>query len=50
MIHPGSKLASIGFGRGWRAMTPARPYGGKWAGRWVSCLQAMGLYRLPVKS
>lgn len=49
MIHPGAKLASIGFERGWRAMTPARPYGGKWSGRWASCLQAMGLYRMPAK-
>jgi HAD superfamily hydrolase (TIGR01490 family) len=48
MIHPGAKLAAVGLERGWRTMTPARPYAGKWSGRLVACAQACGLYRTPV--
>ena len=46
MIHPGDKLESVGVEKGWRTMTPRRPYEGKWGGRWASALQSMGLYRL----
>lgn len=48
MIHPGTRLAAIGAGRGWRTMTPPRPYRGKWSGRIASLAQAVGLYRLPL--
>jgi len=47
MIHPGTNLAAIGAGHGWRTMTPARPYAGKWSGRLAACAQACGLYRAP---
>lgn len=47
MIHPGSRLAATGAERGWRTMTPPRPYRGKWSGRIASCAQALGLYQLP---
>ncbi len=47
MIHPGARLAAIGAERGWRTMTPRRPYGGKWAGRFAMLLQVLGLYRVP---
>jgi len=46
MIHPGEKLASIGNEQGWRTMTPARPYGGRWSGRLATCLQILGLYQV----
>jgi hypothetical protein len=46
MIHPGDRLASEGLEKGWRTMTPRRPYKGKWGGRWASALQAFGLYHL----
>tara|TARA_R110000850_G_scaffold157962_7_gene282054 strand:- start:1165 stop:1737 length:573 start_codon:yes stop_codon:yes gene_type:complete len=46
MIHPGEKLASLGLEKGWRTMTPKRPYGGKWGGRFASLKQAFGLYRV----
>ncbi len=45
MIHPGAKLAAIGAARGWRTLTPRRPYSGKWAGRAATLLQVLGLYR-----
>jgi len=48
MIHPGAKLAAVGAEHGWRTMTPARPYAGKWAGRLAACAQACGLYRVAV--
>ena len=47
MIHPGERLAAIGAERGWRTMTPPRPYRGKWSGRIASCAQALGFYQLP---
>lgn len=47
MIHPGTKLAMIGGSNGWRTMTPARPYSGKWSGLLAASAQACGLYRLP---
>lgn len=47
MIHPGAKLAAVGAEKGWRTMTPARPYAGKWSGRLAACAQACGLYRVP---
>ncbi len=47
LIHPSAKLAAIGRERGWRTMTPPRPYSGKWGGRLATCLQVLGLYRLP---
>jgi HAD superfamily hydrolase (TIGR01490 family) len=47
MIHPGAKLAAIGKERGWRTMTPRRPYRGTWGGRVAACLQVLGLYRIP---
>ena len=47
MIHPGAKLAAIGRERGWRTMTPPRPYSGKWGGRLAAGLQVLGLYRVP---
>lgn len=46
MIHPGDRLATEGLEKGWRTMTPRRPYKGKWGGRWASALQAFGLYHL----
>lgn len=46
MIHPGTHLEEVGLERGWRIMTPARPYNGKWGGRFASALQAIGLYRV----
>jgi len=46
MIHPGDRLATEGLEKGWRTMTPRRPYEGKWGGRWASALQAFGLYHL----
>ena len=49
MIHPGAKLAAVGAEHGWRTMTPARPYAGKWSGRLAACAQACGLYRVPVR-
>ena len=45
-IHPGTHLEEVGLERGWRIMTPARPYNGKWGGRLASALQALGLYRV----
>ena len=47
MIHPGAALAAVGAERGWRTMTPARPYAGKWSGRLAACAQACGFYRVP---
>lgn len=47
MIHPGPRLAAIGATRGWRSMTPPRPYAGKWSGRFTMLLQVLGLYHLP---
>lgn len=47
MIHPGPKLSAIGQSRGWRTMTPLRPYAGKWGGRLAMALQVLGLYRVP---
>ncbi len=46
MIHPGAKLAAIGAARGWRTMTPPRPYPGRWSGHLAAALQACGLYRV----
>lgn len=46
MIHPGTRLAAIGAKRGWRTLTPPRPYAGKWSGRWAMALQVLGLYRV----
>lgn len=48
MIHPGETLASVGAepDHEWRTMTPARPYEGKWGGRFASFLQSLGLYRV----
>lgn len=45
MIHPGEAFAAIGKQRGWETITPDRPYDGKWAGRWASIQQALGIYR-----
>ena len=50
MIHPGSKLAGIGAGKGWETRAPVRPYSGKWGGRIASALQACGFYRVPAAS
>lgn len=47
MIHPGTRLAAIGDARGWRTMTPPRPYSGKWTGRLATLRQALGLYPAP---
>lgn len=47
MIHPGNTLAAIGSEKGWKTLTPERPYRGKWGGCFASLLQALGLYRLP---
>ncbi len=47
MIHPGAKLAAIGEARGWRTMTPRRPYAGKWTGRLAMLRQVLGIYRVP---
>ncbi|MEM6279714.1 MAG: HAD-IB family hydrolase [Verrucomicrobiota bacterium] len=44
MIHPGEKLEAVGLEKGWRTMTPARPYSGKWGNRWAALRQACGLY------
>lgn len=44
MIHPGEKLETVGLEKGWRTMTPARPYSGKWGNRWAALKQACGLY------
>lgn len=49
MIHPGEKLAAVGLDRGWRTMTPRRPYEGKWSARWTSLKQAFGIYEMPRK-
>ncbi len=49
MIHPGDKLAFLGLEKGWRTMTPSRPYEGKWGGRIASLKQAFGLYRIEKK-
>lgn len=46
-IHPGAKLAAIGETRGWRTMTPPRPYSGKWTGRLATLRQVLGLYPVP---
>ncbi|MDA7922741.1 haloacid dehalogenase-like hydrolase [Verrucomicrobiales bacterium] len=46
MIHPGAKLDAVGMEKGWRMMTPARPYDGKWSGRWASLLQSIGCYQV----
>ncbi|NLT69637.1 MAG: HAD-IB family phosphatase [Verrucomicrobiaceae bacterium] len=46
MIHPGAKLAAAGARHGWRTMTPARPYSGKWSGFLAASAQACGLYRV----
>lgn len=46
MIHPGAKLAAIGATRGWRTLTPPRPYAGKWSGRLATLRQVLGLYRV----
>ncbi|MCB1203286.1 MAG: HAD-IB family phosphatase [Verrucomicrobiae bacterium] len=47
MIHPGPRLSAISDARGWRTMTPTRPYAGKWGGRATMALQVLGLYRVP---
>lgn len=47
MIHPGEKLASVGLEKGWRTLTPSRPYEGKWGARMASLSQAFGFYSLP---
>lgn len=44
MIHPGEKLESVGLEKGWRTMTPPRPYDGKWGNRIAALKQACGLY------
>ena len=44
MIHPGEKLEKVGLEKGWRAMSPARPYRGKWGNRFAALRQACGLY------
>lgn len=46
MIHPGAKLEAVGLEKGWRTMTPPRPYEGKWGDRWAAVRQAMGLYEV----
>ncbi|MEM9281047.1 MAG: HAD-IB family hydrolase [Verrucomicrobiota bacterium] len=46
MIHPGSRLEEIGLEKGWRAMTPPRPYEGKGGDVWAAVMQAFGLYRV----
>lgn len=47
MIHPGEKLASVGLEKGWRTMTPRRPYPSRKAGHWAAFLQIIGCYQLP---
>lgn len=46
MIHPGAKLERVGLEKGWRTMTPPRPYGGKWGNRFAALQQACGFYRV----
>jgi HAD superfamily hydrolase (TIGR01490 family) len=46
MVHPGTRLAEIGALRGWRTMTPARPYVGRWGGHLAAARQVCGLYRV----
>lgn len=47
MIHPSEVFAQVGNSKGWETRQPNRPYGGKWAGRFASLRQALGLYSLP---
>ncbi|MEM7600311.1 MAG: HAD-IB family hydrolase [Verrucomicrobiota bacterium] len=46
MIHPGEKLEAVGLEKGWRTMTPPRPYQGKWGNRIAAFRQACGLYEV----
>ncbi len=45
MVHPSRRLAAVGGARGWRTMTPRRPYSGTWSGRLVPLREALGLYQ-----
>jgi len=47
MIHPGDKLASVGLEKGWRTMTPKRPYDDRRGGHLAALRQILGCYRLP---
>lgn len=49
MVHPSPRLAATGAGRGWRTMTPPRPYRGRWSGRLASLRQVFGLYSPPAE-
>lgn len=44
MIHPYEKLERVGLEKGWRTMTPPRPYDGKWGNRFATLKQAFGVY------
>ncbi len=44
-IHPSERFAAIGRERGWRVLTPPRPYVGKWGDRLSAFRQALGVYR-----
>ena len=46
MIHPGERLAAVGLEKGWRTMTPPRPYSGRRGDCWASFLQILGIYRV----
>jgi len=46
MIHPDRKLEAMGLERGWRALTPPRPYETKWGDRIATLRQILGCYRV----
>lgn len=49
LIHPNSALAAIGRERGWKILTPNRPYGSKLGDIFCSLQQALGIYHYPEK-
>ncbi len=46
MIHPSAKLAEVGLEKGWRTMTPERPYADRRGGYIAAVLQILGCYRV----
>lgn len=50
MVHPSARLAEVGDALGWKTLRPPLPYRGRWGRIWASCLQTMGLYRVPPQS
>jgi HAD superfamily hydrolase (TIGR01490 family) len=47
LIHPSASLAKIGAKRGWKILTPARPYDGKVGDMACVLKQMLGLFNVP---